>query len=95
VGEATLEIFDTLQNTGNDYQTAKQQLEECFTPRKNVNFQIFQFHQTTQLPDETIDQFLTRLRKLAATCEFHDVSREVKAIIIQNCGSKRLRWYAL
>jgi len=41
-----------------------------------------------------IDQFITRLHKLAATCEFHDVSREVKATIIQNCASKHLRRYA-
>ena len=94
-GEATQEIFDTLQNTGDDYQMAKQRLEEYFAPRKNVDFQIFQFRQATQLPDETIDQFVTRLRKLAATCEFHDVSREVKATIIQNCASKRLRRHAL
>jgi len=91
-GKATQEIFDILQNTGDNYQTAKQRLEEYFAPRKNIDFQ---FRQTTQLPDETIDQFVTRLCKLAATCEFHDVSREVKATIIQNCASKRLRQYAL
>ena len=43
-GEATQEIFDTLQNTGDDYQTAKQRLEDYFAPRKNVDFQVFQFH---------------------------------------------------
>ena len=94
-GEATQDIFETLQNTGDDYQTAKQRLEEYFAPRKNVDFQVFQFRQTAQLPDEPIDQFVTRLRKLAATCEFHDVSREIKSTVIQNCSSKRLRRYAL
>ena len=74
-GKATQEIFDTLQNTGDDYQTAKQRLKEYFAPRKNIDCQIFQFHQATQLPDETIDQFIIRLCKLAATCEFHDVSK--------------------
>ena len=37
----------------------------------------------------------TRLRKLAANCEFHDVNKEIKSAIIQNCQSKRLRRYAL
>ena len=60
---------------------------------KNVDFRIFQFCQTTQLPDETIDQFVTRLCKLAATCVFHNVSREVK--FFQYCASKYLRQYAL
>jgi len=43
-GEAAQEIFDTLQNTGDDYKTAKQRLEDYFAPRKNVDFQVFQFH---------------------------------------------------
>ena len=70
-------------------------MEEYFTPRKNVDFQVFQFCQTAQLPDKTIDQFVTRLRKLAAACEFHDISREIKSTVNLNCLSKRHRWHAL
>jgi transposase InsO family protein len=44
---------------------------------------------------ETVEQFATRLRILAASCEFDDVKKEVKSAIIQNCLSKRLRRYAL
>ena len=33
--------------------------------------------------------------KLAANCEFHDTSQEIKSAIIQHCLSKRLRRYAL
>jgi len=74
---------------------AKDKLDAYFAPKKNVNFEIFQFRQATQQPGETIDQFVTWLQKLAATCEFHDVSREIKSVVIQNCLSKRLRRYAL
>ena len=49
----------------------------------------------TQKSDETIDQFVTRLRKLADHCEFTDLNRELKLAVIQNCTSKRLRRYAL
>ena len=94
-GEATQEIFETLSNTGEDYVTAQQKLDDYFSPKKNVDYQIFQFRQAVQQPGETIDQFVTRLRKLAATCEFHDVSKEIKSAVIQNCQSKRLRRYAL
>ena len=94
-GEATQEIFDTLPNTGEDYATAQEKLDEYFSPKKNVDYQIFQFRQAVQQSGETIDQFVTRLRKLAATCEFHDASKEIKSAIIQNCQSKRLRRYAL
>ena len=59
-----------------------------FSPEKNIDYQIFQFRQTVQQPGETVDQLITRLRKLAATCEFHNVSKEIKLAIIQNCYSK-------
>ena len=36
-----------------------------------------------------------RLQKLAATCEFGDVAKEIKSAVIQNCLSKRLRRYVL
>ena len=94
-GEATQEIFETLAGTGEDYATAQEKLDAYFSPKKNVDYQIFQFRQAVQQSGETMDQFVTRLRKLAATCEFHDVSKEIKSAVIQNCQSKRLRRYAL
>ncbi len=77
-GEATRYIFDTLQITGNpdDYTTAIAKLDQYFQPKKNVDYEIFQFRSTKQQNhDETIDQFATRLRKLASTCELNDVDR--------------------
>ena len=94
-GETTQEIFETLSNTGEDYKMAKDKLNAYFAPKKNVYFEIFQFRRATQQPGETIDQFVTRLRKLAAICEFHDASREIKSVVIQNCLLKRLRKNAL
>ena len=35
------------------------------------------------------------MQKLAATCKFHDVAKEIKSAVIQNCHSKQLRQYAL
>jgi len=31
---------------------------------------------------KTIDQYVTRLRKLAASCDFNDVSREIKLTVV-------------
>ena len=94
-GPETQEIFETLTDTGDDYKTAQEKLDAYFSPKKNVNYEIFQFRQAVQQPGETVDQFTTRLRKIAINCEFHDTSKEIKAVIIQNCQSKRLRRYAL
>ena len=61
----------------------------------NVTYKIFQFRKAVQQSDEMVDQFATRLRKLASTCEFTDLAKELKSTIIQNCQSKRLRRVAL
>ena len=92
VGADTQDIFKTLANTGEDYDTAKAKLDEYFSPK---NYKIFQFQQATQQTGESVEQFATRLRKLTANCEFHDVDKEITSVIVQHCLSKCLRRFAL
>ena len=94
-GQATQEIFDTLQETGEDFTTAMTKLDGYFSPKKNVDHEVFKFRQAVQKASETVDQFATRLRKIAAHCEFSNLERELKSAIIQNCHSKHLRRFAL
>lgn len=47
-GPETQEIFETLTDTGEDYATAKEKLETYFSPKKNVDYEVFQFRQATQ-----------------------------------------------
>ena len=54
-GGVTQEIFDTLEETSDDYKTAIEKLDEYFTPKKNVDYEIFQFRQTKQNIGETTD----------------------------------------
>ena len=42
-----------------------------------------------------IDTFHTRLRKIAANCDFHDADNEIKIQLIQGCTSHQLRLKAL
>ena len=67
-GQETQDLFDTFTNTGTDYKTAMNKLDAYFSPKKNVDYEIFQFRQAKQQESETLDQFITRLRKLAQTC---------------------------
>ena len=94
-GQATQEMFDTIPETGDDFATAMEKVDNYFTPKKNVTYEIFQFRKAVQQSREMADQFATRLRKLASTCEFTDLTKELKSTIIQNWQSKRLRRVAL
>ena len=79
VGEATQDIFETFTETGEDYKTAVSKLDDYFSPKKNIDYEIFQFRKAVQQPGETIDQYSTRLRKLESNCEFPDLNRELKS----------------
>ncbi len=41
--QETQEIFDTLTETGEDYKTALDKLDAYFLPKKNVDYETFQF----------------------------------------------------
>ena len=68
------EIFEKLPETEEDYASTSQ-TGRIFFPQ---DYQVFQFCQAVQQPGETVDQCVTRLQKLAATCEFSDVAKEIK-----------------
>ena len=74
-GQEMQEIFETLDDTGDDYKTALAKLDEYFQSKKNVDYEAFQFRQASQKSDETVDQFVTRLCKLAKNCKFTDLNR--------------------
>jgi hypothetical protein len=86
-------IFATLSDTGeeNDFDKAIEKLTEYFAPKKNILYERHIFREVGQRSDETIDQFCTRLRHRASTCEFDNVEDEIKTQIVENCRSSRLR----
>ena len=99
-GEAVNEIFETLPNTNaeedeNPFEKAVTALTNYFTPKKNREYEVYVFRKAKQESDENISGFHTRLRRLAMTCEFADTDREIKAQIVQNCLSHKLRMKAL
>jgi hypothetical protein len=97
IGSSEFDIFETLTDTGDekDYKKAMDRLTEHFTPQRNVDYETYLFRQARQQPTETLDQFTTRLRQLASTCEFTSIEKEIKSQIILNCSSSHLRRRAL
>ncbi len=96
-GPRVREIFKQLTDTGNDddYEVAKAKLKEYFDPQKNRRYEVYRFRQAMENPDETLDEYHTRLRTMSATCEFNDVEFEIEQQIIIGGTSSKIRKRAL
>ena len=101
-GEAVYDDFQTLvvpgpeaNNPRDIYARSLEALNELYAPKVQVEYERFNFREATQLHDENLDQFITRLKKLAATCDFTNKDAEIKSQIIQKCKSSKLRTKAL
>ena len=81
------DIYGTLTGNKDLYSNAKPLFATYFTPKKNVELEIFNFRRSQQEPDENVDAFVTRLRQQAARCNFADDDLEIKLQIIQGCRS--------
>ena len=94
-GEEVCEIFETIPESGDDFDKAKEKLNEYFGPKKNIEYEIYTFRQAKQNSGESMNSYHSRLRQLASTCEFADTDKEIKSQIILSCSSQRLRCKAL
>ncbi|KAI8514804.1 hypothetical protein Bbelb_073950 [Branchiostoma belcheri] len=77
------------------YDDVKNTLSEHFEPQKNLVYDTYTFRSTKQESHETVDQYCTRLRGLAKTCEFHNADREILMHVILTCNNSKLRRRAL
>ena len=69
-------IFFTLdEGTGeNNYLKGKDALNIYLKPQANVPYERLCFREMSQLPILTVEQFVTRLRQKAQSCEFEDAA---------------------
>ena len=92
VGPETQEVFETLVPEDNTYEKALKALDEHFSVKKNVPFERSVLQQARQKSGESIEQFVTTLRKLAATCEYGDTTNEqIRDQVIATFTSSKLR----
>ncbi len=66
-----------------------------FEAQRNRRYEVYTFRQAKQEQGETLDQFHTRLRTLAQTCEFSDVNFEIEQQIMVGGLSSKIRKSAL
>ena len=92
-GLSVQDIFFTLDE-GNNYLKAKDALDKYFKPQANVPYERLCFHEMSQLPRETVQQFVTPLRQKAQSCEFGDaaaVDEQIRDQVISKCLSHYIR----
>ena len=74
-----LQIFQNL-NCGTEELTinsALKALEEYFLPKKNVVYERYVFNSCFRGPEESIDCYVNRLQKLASSCQFGALIKEM------------------
>ena len=70
IGEATLDIFEQLDDTGTDLDGAITALLNKFKESQNRLFNIHKFRCTIQGKDETWDLLIARLKSEGEYCDF-------------------------
>ena len=90
-GPEIQDIFDTLEETGNDLETALSKLTDYFEPRKNIPFERHNFRQTKQAQGETIEQYAIRLKHQVQFCDYGSPDDMIRDQIIEQCLSTQLR----
>ena len=82
-GPHVQEIFTTLTHA-----SAVEALNAYFVPRVNSAFARQTFHRITQNQGETVQQFVTRLRKAAKDCDFGtDTDNQIRDAVLNKCTS--------
>ena len=93
-GTDVQDIFSTLDDTGDasDYDQAVKALNDYFVPKVNNAFARQTFYQLSQNAGETIQQFVTRLRRTAKDCAFGgDLSNQLRDAVLSKCSSEYVK----
>ena len=93
IGEATLDIFEQLDDTGMDLDGAITVLQNKFKESQNRLFNKHKFRRTKQGKDKTWDLFIAKLRAEGEHCDFPAgwLDKEILMAMIENGKSKRVR----
>jgi len=98
-GEDLRELYQTLPpladgavgEDATEYLKVCTSLNTYFIPRQNKRYERHIFRSCAQEKNEPTSQYITRLRKLAKTCQFHDSNDEIVDQVIEKCSSSKLR----
>ena len=86
-------IYDTYVDTDKTFESTQALLSDHFKLQKNVSFERFKFNSNKLLHGENARSYITRLKKLAKSCDFDQYSPEDALVdhFISTCDSTTLR----
>ena len=82
IGPAGQEIFDTLYDTGDKYESVIASLDSYFMPKKNLIYECYNFLSARQNSAKTIDAYVTHLRLLTKSCDCGSFEEEMIGITL-------------
>lgn len=87
------DVFYTLpEGEGeNVFDKCLSSLNTHFSPQVNVPYERHSFRNMCQTNNESIDQYITRLRQKAESCSFDNVDEQIRDQVIEKCNSHALR----
>ena len=94
------ELFETLQDPGaaegendcaDEYQIALRTLDAHFSTQLNEPYERHIFRSLKQEEGETMDQFITQLRKQEENCNWENADEPIRDQVIDKCRSSELR----
>ena len=75
-----------------DTATILAKLKAYFAPTRNILYERYLFHAAEQQPNETVDQYMIRLRHLAGSCNFGNIHDEMlRDRLVLGCRDKGAR----
>ena len=92
MGRECRQILSRLELTDEDKKKPNkilEKLEEYFAPTWNILYERYLFHSAQQQQNETIDQYMIRLRHLAECCKFGALNDEMlRDCLVLGCRDK-------
>lgn len=95
IGPEAIDIFNSFNLSDAEkgkISTIKEKFKNYFEPKRNVSYERFIFFKIVQKDDEPFDEFLTRIKTQASSCEFGTLQDEMlKDKIVFGVKSSQVR----
>jgi hypothetical protein len=97
IGSEVYVIFKTLRKADNTdtYKEAHEKLTSHFISKRSEFAEDQTFRRTTKRSDETVDEFVMRLRHLAKHCKYADLDKDILEHFVAHCYMEQFQLKAL